>query len=80
MLQDERLTRIAADDDPRVERDPTEEREAELHRRVLPAAPFEDIDPLAAVRADIAAHIFDNPDDRQPHGAREADALPHVEE
>src|SRR5256712_13374203 len=78
MLEDERFARIATDDDPRVQGDATQEREAELLRRRFAPADLEDVRLLAAMRADESAHVLDDAEDVHLHSLGEGDRLADI--
>src|SRR6266571_6664265 len=80
MLEDERLARIDADDDPGIQGDATQEREPELLRGRLAPADLEDVRLLAAMRADESAHVLDDAEDVHLHGLCEGDRLADVQE
>src|SRR5439155_4161268 len=78
--EDEGLAGIPANDDPRVQRDAAEEGQPELLRGSFPAAAFEHVDGLPAVRAHQSAHVLDDAHDGEADRLSETDALPDVEQ
>src|SRR5207244_12657247 len=79
VLKDERLSGVPANHDPRVEWDPTEERQPEFFRGRLAPSDLEDVGLLAAVRADETAHVLDHAQDVHLHGLREGTRLTDIE-
>src|SRR6267143_3534561 len=80
MLDHKRFARVPTDDDARVERDSTEERQAKLVRRRLASADLENRRLLPAMRAHEAAHVLDHAEDVHLDRLRERNRLPNVQE
>ena len=75
---DKRRAAVAGGDDLRVQWDAAEERHAHLRGKLLAAADLEQVDLLAAVRAEQAAHVLDDPGHAEVERLAEGHAPPHV--